>query len=43
LVFLAGVAIGGILFAHESKQMQIASHNAVAMISHLNGVPPIMR
>ena len=44
LVFLAGIAIGGIL-AHESKQMQIASHDAVVMaaISHLNGVPPIMR
>ena len=45
LIFLAGIAIGGILFAHESKQMQIASHNAVAMaaLSHLNGVPPILR
>lgn len=44
LVFLAGIA-SGILFAHESKQMQIASHNAAAMaaISNLNGVPPIMR
>jgi hypothetical protein len=43
LVFLAGIAIGGILFPHERQQMQIASNNAVASISHLNGVPPNMR
>jgi hypothetical protein len=43
MVFLAGIAIGDILFAHESKQMQIASHDAVAAISLVNGVPPIMR
>jgi hypothetical protein len=43
VVFLAGIAIGDILFAHQSKQMQIASHDAVAAISHLNGVPPTMR
>ena len=44
LVFLTGIAIGGILFSHESKQMQIASHNAVAMaaISEIS-VPLIMR
>jgi hypothetical protein len=42
LVFLAGIAIGGVLFAHESKYMQIAPHDAVAAISHLNGVSPII-
>jgi hypothetical protein len=39
--FLAGIAIGGILFTHDSKQTQIASHDAVAAISLLNGVPPV--
>jgi hypothetical protein len=43
LVFLAGIAIGGILFAHESKRMQIASHDAVTTIAHLKGVSSIMR
>jgi hypothetical protein len=41
--FLAGVAIGGILFAHDSKQIQVASHDAAAAISLLNGVPPTIR
>ena len=40
-VFLAGIAIGGVLFTDDSKQTQIASHDAVAAISLLNGVPPI--
>jgi hypothetical protein len=40
-VFLAGIAIGSILFTHDSKQTQIASHDAVAAISLLNGVPTI--
>jgi hypothetical protein len=43
LVFFAGIAIGGILFAQESKRMQIASHDAVTAIAHLKGVSPIMR
>jgi hypothetical protein len=43
VVFLAGIAIGDNLFAHERKQMQIASHDAAVAISHLNGVPPTMR
>jgi hypothetical protein len=43
VVFLAGIAIGDILFAHQSKQMQIASHDAVVAISLLNGVLPTMR
>ena len=32
VVFLAGIAIGDILFAHERKQMQIASHDATAAV-----------
>jgi hypothetical protein len=43
VVFLAGIAIGDILFAHDSKQIQIASHDAAAAISFLNVVPPTMR
>ena len=42
-VFLAGMTIGGILFAHENKQMQIKSHDAMAAISRLNNTPLIMR
>ena len=42
-VFLAGIAIGEILFAHDSKQIQIASHDGAAAISFLNVVPPTMR
>jgi len=42
--FLAGIVIGGILFKHNSsKQTQIASHDAVAAISLINGVPPMAR
>jgi hypothetical protein len=41
VVFLVGIAIGGILFAHESKQiMQIASHDTTAAISFLNVPKP---
>jgi hypothetical protein len=40
LVFLAGIAIGGILFPHESKYMQIASQDAV--LRSPNGVSPII-
>ena len=37
VAFLVGIAIGGILFTHESKRiMQIASHDATAEISFLN-------
>jgi hypothetical protein len=42
-VFLTGIVIGGILFKHDSKQTQIASHDVVAAISLLNGVPPMAR
>jgi hypothetical protein len=43
VVFLAGIVIGDILFARDSKQIQIASHDAAAVISLLNGVPATMR
>lgn len=43
VAFLAGIAIGDILFAHEGKQMQIASHDAAAENSLVNGAPPTMR
>jgi hypothetical protein len=39
-VFLAGIGIGGVLFAHDSKPTQTASHDALAAISLFNGVPP---
>ena len=40
-IFLAGIVIGGFLFTDDSKQRQIASQDAVAAISLLNGVPLI--
>ena len=43
VVFLVGIAIGDILFAHGSKPMQTASHDAMAVISLLDSVPPNMR
>ena len=43
VVFLVGIAIGDILLANESKLMQTASHDAMAVISLLDSVPPNMR
>jgi hypothetical protein len=43
VVFLAGVAVGDILSAHAGNQIRVASHDAVAAISLLNGVSPTMR
>ena len=43
VVFLVGIAIGDILLAHGSKLMQTASHDAMAVISLLDSVPPNMR
>jgi hypothetical protein len=41
VVFLVGAVIGGVLFAHERKQiMQIASHDTTAAISFLNVPKP---
>jgi len=41
-VFLTGTIVGGILFAHDSKQAQ-TSRDAMAAISLINGVPPTTR
>ena len=43
VVFLVGIAIGDILLARGSKLMQTASHDAMAVISLLDSVPPNMR
>ncbi|MFZ0102375.1 MAG: hypothetical protein WAL49_08815 [Pseudolabrys sp.] len=43
VVFLVGIAIGDILLARESKLVQTASHDAMAVISLLDSVPPNMR
>jgi hypothetical protein len=41
VVFLVGIAIGGLLFAHERNQiMQIASYDTTAAISVLNVPKP---
>jgi len=42
-MFLAGMAIGGVLFTHDSKLEQLASQEARTAISFLNAVPPTMR
>ena len=43
VVFLVGIAIGDILLAPGSTLMQTASHDAMAVISLLDSVPPNMR
>jgi len=43
VVFLVGIAIGDILFAHDSKPIRTASHDAMGVISLLDSVPPNMR
>ena len=42
-VFLAGIAIGDILFAHESTRTETSSHLVTAALSLLNGMPPTAR
>jgi hypothetical protein len=37
-IFFAGMTLGGILFAHESKPMQIGSHYATAAMVCDSGV-----
>ena len=39
-VFLAGMAIGGVLFPHAAKRPQISWHDATAAISFPTGAPP---
>ena len=42
--FSVGMAVGAILFTHDSKLKQIASNDAgTAISSLLNGLPPTMR
>ena len=43
VVFLVRIAIGDILLARGSKLMHTASHDAMAVISLLDSVPPNMR
>jgi len=40
-MFIAGVAIGSILFAHERRQIE--SNDAMAAITFQNDVSPIVR
>ena len=43
-VFLAGIAVGSVLLAHDSsKHPQIASRDVMVAYSLLDGVPPTMR
>ena len=42
-VFLVGIAIGDVLFAHASKRIQTASHDVTAALSLPNDVPPATR
>jgi len=42
-VYLVGMAVGAILFTHDSELKQIASHEAGTAVSLLNGPPPTMR
>ena len=43
-VFLAGMAVGSVLLAHDSsKHPQIASRDVVVAYSLLDGAPPTMR
>ncbi|MGE5305414.1 MAG: hypothetical protein ACM3TN_19055 [Alphaproteobacteria bacterium] len=42
-MFLAGMAVGGVLFTRDSQHKQIASQDAGTVISFLNGVSPTLR
>ena len=42
-VFLVGIAIGDVLFAHASKRIQTASHDVTAALSLPNDMPPATR
>ena len=43
-VFLAGIAVGSVLLAHDSsKHPQIASRDVMVAYSLLDGVPPTIR
>jgi hypothetical protein len=38
-VFLGGLTLGGILFAHQSKQMQMPLRDAATVLSFLESSP----
>jgi len=38
-VFLGGLTLGGILFAHQSKQMQMTLRDAATVLSFLDSSP----
>ena len=42
-MFLAGMAVGGVLFSHDSRLEQLASQEARTAISFLDAVSPTMR
>ena len=43
-VFLAGIAVGSVLLAHDSsKHPQVASRDVMVAYSLLDGVPPTIR
>jgi hypothetical protein len=42
-VFLAGVAVGGVLFAQQSKPLQTAHDPGMIVTSSSNDVQPIVR
>lgn len=42
-IFFVGIAIGAVLFAHESKPTRIAVNDLAAAISIPNAMRPIMR
>lgn len=42
-MFLAGMAVGGVLFTHDSKLEQLALQEARTAISFLNAVPSTLR
>ena len=42
-VLLVGIAIGGALFANDSKQIRTPPHDVTAALSLLKGTPPPIR
>jgi len=41
-VFLSGLLLGALLFAHKGNQMQ-ASHEQMIALFHVAGLPPAMQ
>jgi hypothetical protein len=42
-VFLGGLYVGGMLFAHKENQTQMVSHDPTIALTLLNTAPPTMR